>query len=409
MKFALEALRPPPLPSTETRSARIEPAQIAPRTRLASIDLLRGLVMVVMALDHTRDFFAAGGFNPRDVTDPALFLTRWITHFCAPTFIFLAGISAYLYGVRHRTSDTSRYLFTRGCWLVVIELTVVRLAWTFSFHFDHIVLQVIFATGVSMIALAALIHLPRWAIATVGIAMIAGHNIFDPINAEQFGVAAPVWKLLHQPGVIDLGPGFKLFVLYPLIPWIGVMAAGYALGPVFTLERAARVQKLVALGSAITVGFIVLRATNLYGDPAPWTVQNGLLPTVLAFLNCEKYPPSLLYLGMTLGPALLFLAAFDGARGIVAGWLTTFGRVPFFYYIAHIFLIHALAVLFAWATIGDSPWLLGAFPPQKPAAYGLGLAGIYAVWLGAVISLYPLCRWFAEVKRRHTEWWWSYF
>src|SRR5262245_40674262 len=302
MNLALDTLQRPGFPSEQT-AVEMRPAterKTGDRQRLASIDLLRGLVMVVMALDHTRDFFAAGGFNPRDVTDPALFLTRWITHFCAPTFIFLAGISAYLYGVRHRTGDTSRYLFTRGCWLVVIELTVVRFAWSFSFHFDHLVLQVIFAIGVSMIALAALIHLPRWAIATVGIAMITVHKIFDPINAEQFGVAAPVWKLLHQPGVIDLGPGFKLFVLYPLIPWIGVMAAGYALGPVFTLERAARVQKLVALGSAITAGFIVLRATNLYGDPAPWTVQDGALPTVLAFINCEKYPPSLLYLAMTL-------------------------------------------------------------------------------------------------------------
>jgi uncharacterized membrane protein len=410
MNFALEALQRPTFPSPETIAEKRQTSQAkaSGRARLNSIDLLRGLVMVVMALDHTRDFFAASGFNPRDVSDPALFLTRWITHFCAPTFIFLAGISAFLYGTHRTTGEVSRYLFTRGCWLVLIEFTVVRLGWTFSFHFDHLVVQVIFAIGASMIALAALVYLPRWTIATVGVVMIAGHNVFDTVKAEQFGAAAPIWNLLHQPALLDLGPGFKLFVLYPLVPWIGVMVAGYALGPLFTLDRSVRVQRLLVLGTAITIGFVVLRATNLYGDPAPWAAQNGTLATALSFVNCEKYPPSLLYLAMTLGPALLLLAAFDGVRGLFADWITTFGRVPFFYYIAHIFLIHALAILFAWATIGDASWLFGSVPPHKPAAYGLGLAGIYTVWLVVVISLYPLCRWFADIRRRRTEWWWSY-
>jgi uncharacterized membrane protein len=409
MNYALEALRRPGFPGGATVEKRqAAEAKTGARVRLGSIDLLRGLVMVVMALDHTRDFFAAGGFNPRDVADPALFLTRWITHFCAPTFIFLAGISAFLYGVQRKTGEVSRYLFTRGCWLVLIEFTVVRLGWSFSFHFDHLVVQVIFAIGASMIVLAALVHLPRWAIAMVGLVMIFGHNLLDTIKPAQFGAAGPVWNLLHQPGLLDLAPSFKLFVLYPLIPWIGVMAAGYALGPVFTLERTARVQRLLFLGVAVTIGFVVLRATNLYGDPAPWVMQDGLLATALSFINCEKYPPSLLYLAMTLGPALLLLAAFDGARGTIVDWIATFGRVPFFYYAAHIFLVHALAILFAWATIGDAPWLLGAFPPHKPANYGLGLAGIYIVWLMVVVALYPLCRWFAGIKRRRTEWWWSY-
>ena len=408
MKFALEALRPPLFPSAGTRSERVKPTQVAGRTRLASIDLLRGLAMVVMALDHTRDFFAAGGFNPRDVTDPALFLTRWITHFCAQTFILLAGISAFLYGTGRQTGEVSRYLFTRGCWLVLIEVTLVRVGWSFNFHFDHLVLQVIFAIGASMIVLAALIHLPRWAIATVGVVMIAGHNMLDGVKAEQLGAAAPIWNLLHQPGLLDLGTNLKLFVLYPLIPWIGVMATGYSLGPLFTIERGVRVRRLCILGGAITAGFVILRATNLYGDPTPWAVQDHLFATWLSFINCEKYPPSLLYLGMTLGPALLLLAAFERAMGMVVDWITTFGRVPFFYYVVHIFLIHALAIVFAWATIGEAPWLLGAFPPQKPAGYGLGLAGIYTVWVLVVISLYPACRWFADIKRRRTEWWWSY-
>jgi uncharacterized membrane protein len=374
--------------------------------RLNSIDTLRGLVMIVMALDHTRDFFANGGFNPRDVTDTALFLTRWATHFCAPTFIFLAGISAFLYGAQGRsTREVSRFLVTRGLWLVLIEFTVVRLGWSLDIHFNYFVAQVIFAIGVSMVALSAIVHLPRGAIVAIGLAMIAGHNALDGIKAEQLGAAAPLWNLLHQPGRFDIAPGVKFFVLYPLVPWIGVMAVGYALGPVFTQERAARVQQLFMLGAAVTLGFVVLRATNLYGDPAPWAIQDNLLATVLSFINCEKYPPSLLYLAMTLGPALMLVAALESVRGPVVDWIATFGRVPFFYYVVHIFLLHALAVLFAWVTIGE----FGPLAGRKPATYGMGLAGIYAVWLAVVVSLYPLCRWFAGIKRRRTEWWWRYF
>lgn len=377
--------------------------------RLGSIDLLRGLVMIVMALDHTRDFFSANGFNPRDVTEPALFLTRWVTHFCAPTFIFLAGVSAYLYAAKGRTGgEVSRYLFTRGFWLVLVEFTVVRLGWTFSLQFDHFVAQVIFAIGAAMIVLAALVYLPRWAIAATGLAMIAGHNMLDGVKAAQMGVAASIWHVLHQPGVLEGIPDPKIFVLYPLIPWIGVMAAGYALGPVFTRERQARVRELFALGVTITVGFILLRATNIYGDPAPWSVQEGFLPTVLSFLNCEKYPPSLLYLAMTLGPMLMLAAWLEKTRAPSAHWVATFGRVPLFYYVVHIFLIHALALLCAWQTVGDIGWLFGPSAAHKPEGYGLGLAGIYAVWLAVVVLLYPVCRWFAGVKRRRTEWWWSY-
>jgi uncharacterized membrane protein len=407
MTVVFDAARRTALP--ETLPSGASAVVVGARSRLNSIDTLRGLVMIVMALDHTRDFFANGGFNPRDVAEPALFLTRWVTHFCAPTFIFLAGISAYLYGTQGRTtSNVSRFLATRGIWLVLIEFTVVRLGWSFDLHFNYFVAQVIFAIGVSMVTLAAFVHLPRSAIAAIGLAMIAGHNAFDGIKAEQFGAAAPLWHLLHQPGLFDIAPGVKFFVLYPLIPWIGVMAAGYALGPVFTQERAARVQQLFFLGVAVTLGFVVLRATNLYGDPAPWAIQDSLLATVLSFINCEKYPPSLLYLAMTLGPALILVAAFESVRGPVADWIATFGRVPFFYYVVHIFLLHALAVAFAWATIGDIGWLFGPLAGHKPPAYGLPLAGIYAVWLVVVVALYPLCRWFAGIKRRRTEWWWSY-
>jgi uncharacterized membrane protein len=208
--------------------------------------------------------------------------------------------------------------------------------------------------------------------------------------------------------MLQFGTGRHLFVLYPLIPWIGVMAAGYALGPLFKRDAGARVQWFTWLGVAVTVGFVLLRAINLYGDPAPWTVHDSALATLLSFINCEKYPPSLLYLMMTLGPGLLLLAAFEGARGRLAGVITTFGRVPFFYYVAHIYLIHALAVAFAWWTSGNAAWLMGAFPPGRPAGYGLSLVGVYAVWLVVVIALYPPCRWFAALKQRRGDWWLSY-
>jgi uncharacterized membrane protein len=383
--------------------------QVAARPRLDSIDLLRGAVMVLMALDHARDFFGASGMNPRDVTEPALFLTRWVTHFCAPVFIFLSGVSAYLYGARGRSAaELSRFLLTRGFWLIVVEFSIVRAGWMFGFGLDRFVAQVIWAIGASMVVLAGLVHLPRWAIATFGLALIGGHNLLDGIRAEQFGAAGWIWNLLHQPATLHPGPNATLLALYPLIPWVGVMAAGYAFGPVMKLERAARRRWLVGLGVLATAGFVMLRAGNLYGDPAPWTVQGTSLATVLSFINCEKYPPSLLYLTMTLGLGLLLLAAFELARGRIADWITTFGRVPLFYYVAHLYLIHALAIVLSLAMVGEASWLINQPPTHKPPGFGLALPGIYAVWLFAVVALYPASRWFADLKQRRREWWWSY-
>jgi uncharacterized membrane protein len=387
----------------------VDTAQTAARVRLDSIDLLRGLVMVVMALDHTRDFFGAAGMNPRDVTEPALFLTRWITHFCAPVFIFLAGLSAYLHGARGRTTaELSRFLLTRGFWLILIEFTLVRFGWTFGLKPDVFVMQVIWVLGASMVVLAALIHLPRWAVAAIGIAMIAGHNLLDGVRAEDFWAAGWMWNVLHEPKPLLTPAGFYVFPLYSLIPWVGVMAAGYALGPVFALKSHVRVGLLMGLGAAITAGFVLIRAANVYGDPAPWSGQPTVLATVLAFVNCEKYPPSLLYLMMTLGPGLMLLAAFEGVRGRLAGIVVTFGRVPLFYYVTHLYLIHALAVPFALFVTGDADWQFGAPLRHKPFGYGLDLPGIYAVWLFVVVALYPVCRWFAALKQRRTDWWLSY-
>jgi uncharacterized membrane protein len=369
---------------------RVSPA--AARTRFQSVDILRGLVMALMALDHTRDFFSDTGFNPRDVTEAGVFLTRWITHFCAPTFVLLAGLSAYLYGRDRSVGETSRFLFTRGLWLIAIEFTLVRLGWAFEFV-SHPTAGVIWVIGASMVVLAGLIHLPRWAIAVFALVTIAGHNLFDGMATGGVGLLAALWHVLHEPGDIALGGDVSVYILYPLIPWVGVMAAGYALGPAMEMQPAARRRILFGLGAAITFGFVLLRLANVYGDPTPWTVQATSLTTVLSFLNCEKYPPSLLFLMMTLGPALMLLAALEDVQGVTVDWLAVFGRVPFFFYVVHIYLIHALMVATRLAT-GSEPTL--------------GLLGIYGVWLVVLVLLYPACRWFAGLKQRRREWWWSY-
>jgi len=391
----------------------------APATRIESIDLLRGLIMILMALDHTRDFFHSSGFNPRDVTDPALFLTRWITHICAPTFIFLAGLSAYLYGTHGRTTpQVSWFVLTRGLWLILLSLTLVHFAWSLSVGSSVFVLQVIWAIGASMVVLAGLLYLPLWAIGAVGLAMIFGHNLLDGVQAQQFGSLAWIWHILHQRGTIYPVPDIRLIVAYPLIPWIGVMAAGYALGPLYQLDPATRRRWLLGLGAAVTAGFFLLRATNLYGDPVAWSDQANQLYTLLSFLNCEKYPPSLLYLMMTLGPALLLLALFEGLRGRnalfagarhkVAQWIIVFGRVPFFYYVIHLVWIQLLALAFALLTVGDLAWLTGGNDLDNSVRPHLSLAGVYVVWVIVVVTLYPICKWFARLKQTRNEWWWPY-
>jgi uncharacterized membrane protein len=387
-----------------------QPALTGARARLDSIDLLRGAVIVLMALDHVRDFFAAGGFNPRDVNEPALFLTRWATHFCAPVFVFLAGVSAFLYGTRGKTTaEVSRFLWTRGLWLVILELTVVRFGWTFSFYPDLLTLQVIWAIGVSMIVLSGLVYLPRWLTGALAISLIVGHNLLDSIDAGQLGAFGWIWNILHEPAMLDAGSGITVFALYPLIPWIGVMAAGYAFGPVVLFGKARRRRWLLALGAAVTLGFVLLRASNAYGDPAPWTVYDDVIATALSFINNEKYPPSALYLAMTLGPGLLLLAGFDSAKGRLARFFVTFGRVPLTFYLAHLLLIHSAAVIFATLTLGDVSWLFRGLPIEtEPAGYRLGLAGVYVVWLAVIVALYPLCRGFAQVKQRRNDWWLSY-
>jgi uncharacterized membrane protein len=386
------------------------------RVRLDSVDLLRGLVMVIMALDHVRDYFTDARFDPTDLTQTTagLFLTRWVTHFCAPGFVFLAGTAAFLAATRGKSRDQlARFLVSRGLWLILLEVTVIRFAWTFDFDFKRIFfVQVIWVLGVSMIVLAGLIYLPLRVIATIGIVMIAGHNLLDagPQTAgfrESATSAGWVWTLLHVQGVTTLPGGLALFVAYPLIPWIGVMALGYAFGPLLTRPSAERHRALLRLGGGLTVGFILLRTLNFYGDPSRWSVQSSPLFTALSFLNTTKYPPSLLFLLMTLGPSIMLLVPFERWTGPVARFFIVYGRVPLFYYILHLFLIHVIAVLVAGATGFGARNLVREWM-SIPPGWGFPLPVIYLIWVAVVLSLYPLCRWFAGVKARRREAWLSY-
>jgi uncharacterized membrane protein len=361
-------------------------------------------------LDHTRDYLGGSHPYPRDVTDTSLFLTRWVTHYCAPIFVFLAGVSAYLYGARGRTAaELSRFLATRGVWLIVLELTVIKVAGSFSFRPDFFTLQVIWAIGAAMIVLAALVHLPRWAIGAFGAALIGGHNLLDGITPSSWGGAAWVWHLLHVPTKLQPAAGTTVFALYPLIPWVGVLAAGYAFGPVMLREAAARRRIAVTLGAGAILLFVALRGGHGYGDPADRVAHESGLASLLSWLNCEKYPPSLHYLLMTLGPGLLALGLVGEVRGTVGRVLVIFGRVPMFYYVAHLYVLHALAVAYVLATHGSAGWLFGGKPTlAKPEGYGVSLLWVYVAWLAVVAALYPACRWFAGLKQRRKEWWLSY-
>jgi uncharacterized membrane protein len=371
--------------------------------------VLRGAAMVLMALDHTRDYFSGATVRPTDLAraSAALFLTRWVTHFCAPVFVLLAGTAAYLARGRGRDGAAlSRFLLSRGLWLVLLEVTVVRLGWEFDLSYRFTMLQVIWAIGWSMVLLAALVRAPASVVGAFGLVLIAGHNLLDGVDAASLGALRPLWLVLHQPGRLEPWPGHRVFVAYPLVPWAGVMAAGYGLGALLAGQPlATRRRRLVALGVAACALFALLRGGNLYGDPHPWTPSpRGALYTALAVLNCEKYPPSLAYLLVTLGPSLLALAALDGrTRGPVGRALAVYGRVPLFYYVLHLYLIHGLALAVTVARFG-----VHASAQQFEHGPGLGLPGVYAAWALVVATLYPACAWFARVKQRNRSAWLSY-
>jgi uncharacterized membrane protein len=393
-----------------------------PRQRQVALDALRGAIMIVMALDHTRDFFHAGAmtFSPEDLsrTTPALFFTRWVTHICAPVFMFAAGVGAFLRLQRPGTStaDLSRFLWTRGLWLVIVELTVMRLAMNFSLDPRYpVLLLVLWVLGLSMIVLAAAVHLPHRVLAVSSVVIILLHNAFDGLQAPQFGVFAWLWQVLHQQGVFFLG-GMPVFVAYPLVPWMAVMAAGFCAGPIFLLPAAERRRILLRWGLALTTLFVVVRAINIYGDPAPWSAQPTAIFTLISFLRTTKYPPSLAFLLMTLGPALLALRYLEGRQLAARHPAVVFGRVPLFFYVVHFWALHAAAALAAWLRYGDASvaFLFSPLPSMGgsaslfPAGFGYSLWVTYGVWLGIVVLLYPLCRWFAEFKARRRDWWLGY-
>lgn len=374
-----------------------------PTDRIDSIDLLRGLVLVLMVLDHARAYLSDPSLDPLDPerASPALFLTRWITHFCAPAFLLLAGASARRLAARLGESALSRFLLTRGLWLVFLELTVVYAAWTFALPgTGSPILGVIWAIGWSMVALAGLVRLPLAAIGAVGLAMIAGHNLLDGIDPARLGALAEWWPILHGKGPTPMGK-----VVYPLVPWIGVMAVGYVVGGVFDLDPRRRRSLLLGLGFALLALFLLLRLANGYGDPRPWTPQPTATLALLSFLDATKYPPSLAFLLMTLGPALIALALFERARPPLADRLATFGRVPLFFYVLHLVLARLLAGLIA-LSLGFDLTLL----PKDPVAagWGFGLPVVYGAWLGIVVALYPACRRFAAIKARRRGGWLSY-
>ncbi len=389
--------------------------------RVATIDAVRGLVMIIMALDHVRDFIhrAAMTSSPTDLasTTPLLFFTRWITHICAPAFMFTAGLGAFLWFQRGKSkAQLSTFLLTRGLWLVVLELTVMRLAYNFNYSPKYpVLLLVLSVLGICMIVLALLVWLPIRLLAVASVLVIVLHNTLDGISAVQFGAASGVWNLLHQVGAFRVA-GMTFIVGYPLIPWIAVMALGFCFGPLFLKERAQRRRYLAIIGVAVTLAFVILRALNGYGDPAPWTPLSSATFTALSFLNTSKYPPSLAFLLMTLGPALLLLAWFDRPSLKESNPLVVFGRVPLFYFVVHFYAAHAAAVLLASIHYGRDalPFLFQPVPsmggPRElfPPQFGYDLWVAYVVWALIVLALYPTCRWFARVKATRRDWWLSY-
>ena len=387
--------------------------------RLDSIDMLRGLVIVVMAIDHVRDFFNVGGeadpmANPN--IGAALFFTRWITHFCAPVFVFLAGTSAGLMTSRKNTSTLAAFLLKRGLWLIFIEWFVIATAWSFApWGIEQlggrigVVMQVIWAIGASMIVLAGAQFLGQRVCLMIGATILVGHNLLDPIwptTSGVFDTGHPMWVALHAQMAIQAGPFFFAMV-YPVLPWAGVMLLGFGTATLFQAAAQRRDSRLFAWGVAATAAFVVLRGIGLYGEPNPWQVQVSASATLIDFLNVTKYPPSLLFMLMTLGPAAILCACADRVPDPIKRPLIVFGRAPFAFYVAHLYLIHSLAVAFGVIQGFDAGEFL-TYSFFFPKGYGVGLPGTYTVWLVVVAALYPLCKWVAVVKGRRRDWWLSY-
>jgi uncharacterized membrane protein len=379
------------------------------RQRVASIDIFRGIVMIIMALDHVRDYFHYDAFlySPTDLryTTPFLFFTRFVTHFCAPVFVFLAGISASLYGAKRSRPALAAYLIKRGLWLVFAELILVTFGWTFNPAYPVVILQVIWAIGISIICLSALIFLPRPFILIAGIILIGGHNLLDRVNFAGDGFAAFVWSTLHRSKDFVVG-GHTISVRYPVLPWIGITAIGYYFGKLYNsaYNVAKRKQILLWTGLIFIMLFVILRSVNNYGDAARWSMQKDAMFSILSFINVSKYPPSLLYTLLTLGPALIFLSVAENPLNRVTEKIIVFGRVPFFYYILHLYMLHLLALIgavvngYRWSTMILSDRVNNV---SALKGYGFDLATVYFVWIALIFMLYPFCKWFDGCKNNH--------
>jgi len=383
--------------------------------RVDSVDLLRGLVMILMALDHTRDFIGNVAATPTNLaaTTGALFMTRWITHFCAPTFSLLTGVGAYLMLRRRTTRELSWFLLTRGVWLIVLEVTVARFFWQFNLDYHVTFLTVLWALGWSMIVLSALVYLPANVVAAIAIALIALHNLTDGIAQPTSEGLRLLMTVLHRPGPLFARPGTIVFIGYPLVPWIAIMALGYSLGQVYSWPAERRRAFLLRTGLAMVAVFVALRVANIYGDPRPWSTQKTALFTVLSFINVTKTPPSLLFVLITVGPALLFLRWSDASTPRFLRPALTIGRVPMFYFLAHVLVIHLIATVAAIARYGSaaiatqSP-TLDKYPMTQPPDWPASLPVVYATWVLALLILFPLCRWYARYKATHSSPWLSY-
>lgn len=390
----------------------------APRHRINSIDLLRGIIMVIMALDHTRDYFhiTASTDSPTNLatTTPFLFFTRWITHFCAPSFVFLAGTSAYLLGLKKTKKELSAFLIKRGLWLVLAEILIVTLAWTFNPFYNLLILQVIWAIGISMILLGVLVSLPYSVLLAIGLVIAFGHNLLDYPEAARNGKVGFWWDLMHHAffSPYPIFSNHTVFVVYAFLPWTGIMLLGFCFGRLFEsrFSPAQRKRLLLVIGSGAIVLFIMLRLINAYGDPAHWSVQRNATYTLLSFLNVTKYPPSLMFICMTLGPAIVLLALLENANNGMSNVFRVYGRVPFFYYVLHLYLIHLLTVTAFFLSGYGAHDIIPRSTPFffRPDHFGYSLLAVYGVWLLVLIILYPLCRWYNRYKSVHHQWWLSY-
>ncbi|MGE5108759.1 MAG: DUF1624 domain-containing protein [Sphingobacteriales bacterium] len=400
-------------------------AQVISKNRIQSIDILRGLVMVIMALDHTRDFFykadlskaADAALDPTNMqtTFPMLFFTRWITHFCAPIFVFLAGTSIYLRCQRKPKKELSGFLIKRGFWLVFVELIIITFGWTFNPLYNLFILQVIWAIGVSMILLGLLIHLPYRMIFAIGLIIVAGHNIMDIPSVSEGLKGNVLADLLYFSNfsVYAINQNHFFIIIYSFLPWTGVMLMGYCFGKLFEsgADTLWRRKILVRLGAGIVLFFIILRFSNLYGDPLAWSSQpRGTVYTFLSFLNLNKYPPSLLFLCMTIGPGILLLALIEKIQNKFTAVMNIYGRVPMLYYILHFYILHIIVVIVFYAQGFSTKDIATPGVPFlfKPNGLGFGLWGVYAIWLFVVIVLYPVCKKYNRYKSTHSKWWLSY-